>query len=233
MSKSSYTQEDDTDFINIFDGYTFVIKDYDDSETIELKNQIEKMGGKVLTPSYRRIKKDYMVLPEFVGEPVKSSITTITRMWILDCFEDSEIKNILYYHKPIVVKEATPLKNCVISITNHKDHERRVLELLVLKLGAIMQNELSRIKKLELNILISTHLISPSPIGRKYESALKWKIPIINKDWLLECAKKGKMVPVESYSVEASTSSMSSSAIILPIQFSFVFHFSVIIKNSY
>ena len=35
----------------------------------------------------------------------------------------------------------------------------------------------------------SSHLICPEPAGQKYQAALKWSLPVVNKDWLLACLR--------------------------------------------
>ena len=35
----------------------------------------------------------------------------------------------------------------------------------------------------------SSHLICPEPEGQKYQAALKWSLPVVNKDWLLACLR--------------------------------------------
>ena len=35
----------------------------------------------------------------------------------------------------------------------------------------------------------SSHLICPEAEGQKYQAALKWSLPVVNKDWLLACLR--------------------------------------------
>lgn len=49
------------------------------------------------------------------------------------------------------------------------------------------QDALSRKPKPEDNILVTTHLICPMPEGPKYEASVKWGVPVVSKEWLLNC----------------------------------------------
>lgn len=53
-----------------------------------------------------------------------------------------------------------------------------------------MQEAFSRKDNPAKGVLRSTHLISSEPSGSKYEAAIKWGIPVVNKYWLTEAAVK-------------------------------------------
>lgn len=36
---------------------------------------------------------------------------------------------------------------------------------------------------------MTTHLICPNPEGPKYEASVKWGVPVVSKEWLLDCVK--------------------------------------------
>lgn len=57
------------------------------------------------------------------------------------------------------------------------------------------QDALSRKSKPQNNIRITTHLICPTPEGSKYEASVKWKIPVVSKEWLLHCLKRQRRLP--------------------------------------
>lgn len=206
---SDHTEENDTTTSsNIFDGILFKIDGFEDNVVSEIKIKIEQMSGKVLG-RIKRIKPNYIVLPTFIEDAHNISIETVNNMWIADCFDSDELINPNYYHKPIIVKRTAPLSGLVITITNYVECERLVLESLVEELGARNQKELSRKAVLEKKILPNTHLISPNTEGRKYMFAVKWKLPIVTKDWLLECGRLGMMVPLKSYIVNENAADTS------------------------
>lgn len=40
----------------------------------------------------------------------------------------------------------------------------------------------------------NTHLICPIPKGRKYDAAVRWKIPVVTAEWLKVCAAQSTWV---------------------------------------
>lgn len=189
---------------NVYSGLKFKIVGIEPA--VEIKRMIESMSGKVINAICESIKTDYIVLPTFIEEPYEtSSIETVTNKWVDMCYSFEKLIEVDYYYKPIVVKRTKPLSGCVITITNYFQCERSVLQLLIVELGAILQDELSRKEIKDKNILPNTHLISPSTDGKKYEFALRWKLSIVTKDWLLECARLGQMVPLDSYFVNENS----------------------------
>ena len=56
----------------------------------------------------------------------------------------------------------------------------------------------------------STHLICPSPDGDKYKASLKWGVPPVSRDWLIECAVTGTKVDEKDFRVDAPSSTQCS-----------------------
>lgn len=50
----------------------------------------------------------------------------------------------------------------------------------------------------------STHLICPVSEGSKYAAAVKWNLPAVVADWLLECGNTMKFVDETPYLVGAT-----------------------------
>jgi hypothetical protein len=63
------------------------------------------------------------------------------------------------------------------------------------------------------NALASTHLVCSEPGSQKYNAALKWRLPAVNHEWLLACAKEGRRVSEEPYLVGESSCKITSSFI--------------------
>ena len=56
----------------------------------------------------------------------------------------------------------------------------------------------------------STHLVCPSPDGEKYKASIKWNVPPVSRDWLVECALTGTRVEEDSFRVDAISRSQCS-----------------------
>lgn len=52
------------------------------------------------------------------------------------------------------------------------------------------------------DIKASTHLICPTPEGSKHRASVKWNVPAVTSDWLIQCAKTGKREPEDSFKVQ-------------------------------
>jgi len=38
--------------------------------------------------------------------------------------------------------------------------------------------------------------------GKKYDIAMKFKIPVVNHQWIEDCIKEGRRVPEDSYTLQ-------------------------------
>lgn len=213
ISKMSNESSDKLLKLNVFDGATFKIKYFDGDTCDNIKCLIEGMSGEVINQNYKKIKTNYVVLPIFIDNPYKSlSMKTVTDLWVRDCHATSTMIDVEYYHKPIVVKQAKLLRDYVICCTNYNDCERLVLDSLVEALGGISQCGMSRISISNKNVLKTTHLISPNNDGIKCKYATMWNIPIVTKDWLLECGRLGQIVSLNSYIVSENSMCVSKNS---------------------
>lgn len=127
----------------------------------------------------------------------------MNEFFINECAKEGGLlTDICYYHRPLDVPDTNPLENCVITISGYSSYERNFLKNLIEVLGGYHQEQFSRITSEANGVVASTHLISDKASGKKYQAALKWRLPAVNKDWLLECAKMGVRVPETDYVIE-------------------------------
>nr|CAD7410845.1 unnamed protein product [Timema poppensis] len=63
------------------------------------------------------------------------------------------------------------------------------------------------------DIFAATHLVCPEKGSKKFNAAIKWKLPVVNHEWLLACAKEDKRVSEKPYLVADSDMSSSSGSI--------------------
>lgn len=75
------------------------------------------------------------------------------------------------------------------------------LSYLIRNIGAKYTEELN--KK-------NTHLICLTPEGRKFDQAVEWKIPVITKDWIFDCAKNWRLLETDAYAIQRVTNANSS-----------------------
>ncbi|KAF5273001.1 hypothetical protein FQA39_LY07650 [Lamprigera yunnana] len=175
----------------IYEGLKFIINDFIPEQRKTLKMAIESMAGTVVPKTYKKI-SDYAVVPAFSSNLKQVASDIVNDLWISECWQENEIRPIKYYHQPISVnKDTAPLKDCVVTISSYTNYERSFLKNLIVELGGICQELLSRIDNKD-DLKVSTHLVTPDATGKKYMAAIKWGLPVLNKDWLLESARSSK-----------------------------------------
>lgn len=158
------------------------------------------MAGTIVSKSYKGI-PDYAVVPVFGSASYITATEIVNDLWVAECQYEGDIRDIMYYHRPIPIESSQPLQGCIVTISTYSRYERNFLTNLIQQLGGTFQEQFARISCPKKNILASTHLISLEASGKKYTAALQWKIPVVNKDWLLDCARTGNLVPENPYLV--------------------------------
>ncbi|CAN2389693.1 Topoisomerase (DNA) II binding protein 1 [Pristimantis euphronides] len=165
---------------------------------------IKKNGGKVLS-AQKRVVADYAVVP-LLGCEVEATVEeVVTNAWLGMCIEQEKLldpgTNALF--TPVVyVEGSTPLRDCVLSVSQFMGAERDSLVYLAGLLGAKVQEFFVRKANSKKGMFASTHLILQEPEGSKYEAAKKWNLPAVTMAWLLQCAKAGKKVDESGFLVE-------------------------------
>lgn len=192
-----------TQTLQLFEGLKFVISGFTDDQYDRLRDTIESMAGSIVSKSFKGI-ADYAVVPVFGSSCYMTATEVVNDLWIAECKCEREIRDVKYYHRPIPVQSSEPLQGCVVAISSYTGYERNFLSNLIQRLGAVLQDQFAKKCCPEKNILASTHLVSLEASGKKYAAALKWNIPVVDKEWLLDCARTGNMVSERHYLVGKS-----------------------------
>ncbi|XP_050310488.1 DNA topoisomerase 2-binding protein 1 [Anthonomus grandis grandis] len=195
----------------IFQSLKFVLDDFEEEDLITYIKLIEFAHGTVVDKQFKGI-CDYAIVPiEGTSVKMPPAKEIVNTFWLLHCFHHKELlkdSDIPYYFRPLEPPtSSTVLKGCVIAVSGYNSEEREYLILVIKLLGGIYQDLLSRKCNEARNVLATTHLVSLSPSGKKYEAAIKWGLPVVTKDWLLECLKTDHIVSVNRFAVSAEDSS--------------------------
>ncbi|KAJ8681698.1 hypothetical protein QAD02_017490 [Eretmocerus hayati] len=189
----------------VLKGLIFVVSGFESAEMNQIIAQIHGMGGKIVGKNYTGI-PDYGVVPRLGAELRHTVGEIVTELFIEDCIDNERLVDLEYYHKPIMIpKNTKPLVNCVIGMSTYNGAERTYLSCLSEILGARYQDTFSRKTNPLKNTFGSTHLVCPLPTGEKYNAAVKWGLPAVTAQWLLECASEMKRVNEEPYIVGETT----------------------------
>ncbi|KAJ8977282.1 hypothetical protein NQ317_015567 [Molorchus minor] len=193
-----------------FEGLKFLVIGFDDGHFDYIKSIIEDSSGELVPKTYKGI-PDYIVVPVFNKCEIRQTATEIVNeLFIKQCELDGcLVTDITYYHRPFDLPDTTPLENCVITISGYSSVERNFLGSLIENLGGQHQEQFARVTSEPRGVVASTHLVSDKPSGKKHAAAIKWGLPAVNKDWLMECAKRGVKVPEKEYIVKMDDSEIS------------------------
>nr|AAP03894.2 Xmus101 [Xenopus laevis] len=165
---------------------------------------IKKSAGKVLSSQKRAI-ADYAVVP-LLGCEVESTVgEVVTNAWLGMCIEQEKLldphSNALFTPVPFL-EGSTPLRECVLSVSQFMGAERDSLVYLAGLLGAKVQEFFVRKANPKKGMFASTHLVLKDAEGSKYEAAKKWNLPAVTMNWLLQCARTGRKADEDSYLVD-------------------------------
>ncbi|XP_045761506.1 DNA topoisomerase 2-binding protein 1 [Maniola jurtina] len=192
------TEQPTEEVEQIFRGIKIEVNGLDEEAICEIGAEVAAAGGLLVASGAGG---DYVLVP-LDWDATSSPVENITVFWIKDCLSQQELLPIQYYHRPVKLPQwdgPGPLEGVVASLSTYCGFERAFLDELAKLLGAVTQLRFCR--RNTANALASTHLICPTPIGDKYQGAVKWKLPAVNADWLLECARTGTRVSESDYLV--------------------------------
>ncbi|XP_072009571.1 DNA topoisomerase 2-binding protein 1 [Engystomops pustulosus] len=188
----------------LFSKKRFLVLGFVDEDEACIIDIIKKNAGKVLS-AQKRIIADFAVVP-LLGCEVEATVEeVVTNAWLGMCIEQEKLldphSNALF--TPVVyVEGSTPLKDCVLSVSQFMGAERDSLVYLAGLLGAKVQEFFVRKANPKKGMFASTHLVLREPEGSKYEAAKKWNLPAVTMAWLLQCARTGKKVDENRFLVE-------------------------------
>lgn len=197
-----------------FEHLKFLVVGFDEEEHQILKEKIETFSGEIVSKHFKGI-ADFLVVPIFNDKEVHHTATeVVNNLFIAECEREEELlRDIAYYHRPFNSPESKPLQNCVITLSGYTGYERVFLRTLVELLGGVSQEQFARVTSEAKGVMGSTHLVTFEAAGKKYEAALKWGLPVVGKEWMMECYKTGKRVPENEYLIGASKGKFQKKAV--------------------
>ncbi|XP_066258157.1 DNA topoisomerase 2-binding protein 1-A [Euwallacea similis] len=207
------TESLQNDIPPIFSNLTLFFDGFNEEEMEMIVAQVTAGHGTVVDKHFEGF-CDYAVYPTVWQPDSLKAKEVVNILWFNRCLEDQTLyTDLKYYHRIIETPSVTPLTGCVITISSYTSDERHFLREAIERLGGVYQEQFSRKTRQEKNILACTHLVCPEPSGKKYEAAVQWALPVVSKDWVLECLKNGTKALIESYFI-ATEKSVDDEAIV-------------------
>ncbi|XP_062841967.1 DNA topoisomerase 2-binding protein 1 [Trichomycterus rosablanca] len=188
----------------MFTGKRFLLVGFGAEAEAQLSMLVVENNGRVLVGRFRGV-ADYAIVP-LLGCEVEATVDEVaTDSWLAMCVEQQCVLPLSSHplFTPIVVKEGcSPLRDCVLSVSQFTGAERESLIQLARHLGASVQDYFVRTANQRKGMLASTHLVLQTPEGTKYQAAKKWGLPAVTLRWVLESAKTGKRANEERFMVD-------------------------------
>lgn len=191
---------DASDMVPYYAGHTFYVSGFTTDSEDALVADIEAAGGQMVTETHAGT-VDYVIVPMDIFCAAQVPIRgrhMVNEHWVTDCDQQKKCVDIEYYHQPFewTNEEHQPLAGMVLVLTTYSGSERSFLASVGCIMGADVQEKYVRPQR--------PLLICPRPEGAKYNGAIKWGFPVVNREWLLTCAKRARKVPMRPFLVGAS-----------------------------
>ncbi|XP_071515470.1 DNA topoisomerase 2-binding protein 1-like isoform X2 [Panulirus ornatus] len=191
----------------IFSGKTFTVSGYGEETVDDLVLAIQDRGGKIVSLSFGDQVHYSLLNIDGTGTAHSRAEEIISHYFIEDCIDQEQLVPVDYFHLPLRLREGFhSLDDCTVAISAYVGKERTFLVNMATALGATFQETFVRKAKIGRDNKASTHLICAMPEGDKYHAAIKWGIPAVTRDWLLECARSGKRAPEDAFKVDLKNS---------------------------
>lgn len=188
----------------LFFGKRFILVGFGAEAEAQLSELVMENAGKILVGRSRAV-AHYAIVP-LLGCDVEATVDEVaTDTWLAMCVEQQCVLPLASHplFTPVAVREGfSPLKDCVLSVSQFTGAERDSLIQLAKHLGASVQDYFVRTANQRKGMLASTHLVLQTPDGTKYQAAQKWGLPAVTIRWVLESARTGKRADEGQYLVD-------------------------------
>ena len=204
-----------TQVMKFLTGKKIVLLELDEDLEADLTECIVEAGGEiVLTDEETKVVIDYLIVPSCgLSDPRNRSKMKemkvkklVNNLWFEDGVDiGGMIPEIEYYHYPIMSIDINvkPMSSVVLGISGYARWERKYICEIAIALGMITQETFAKRDKGDSKR--STHLVCNSPEGSKYAAAIKWGLPVVDKDWIMTCARKMAWVSEKPFLLGDST----------------------------
>ena len=186
-----------------FTGLTFQLQGFPEQRQQDLSDWITEAAGDLVYSDHQG-KVDYLLVPMegWEGE-LRPHRRLVSDFWLEDCLDANDnagqLLPVEFHHRPVKRIAGRPLEGVVVCLSVYGGHVRQFLAHLVGVLGGLNQEVFA--KRTKDNVRGSTHLICPDADGSKYTAAMKWKLPVVSKDWLFACLRDETWVSEKKFLV--------------------------------
>jgi DNA replication regulator DPB11 len=183
-------QQEPTAVHGMFSDKIFEFEGFDASQVKTLEAVVVSHGGQLkqhtVKPANALVIYSHMD-PKLKRKKVPKGMTVVTE-WAIERSLHKKKLTLDFWGEFIVHRNVPGFQDVSISISGFSGVELLHLERLVEMLGARYQP-----------VFVPAHdLLISTPGAQKFQYAKDWGIPIVNEQWLWECARRGTVVPLDS-----------------------------------
>lgn len=188
---------------------------FDEANEADLSDWVGEAGGDLVFSDFKGT-LDFLVVPPNGAKSDFKALEIVTSLWLEECLDAGQLLPIEYWHRPIqaLPTDQRPCEGVVMGVTIYAGRERIFITKLAEQLGMVAQEIFA--KRDKDGAKKSTHLICSNPEGAKYEAAVKWKLPVVTKDWLLACYYQREWVSERSFLIGKSDAYTSGKSEVTP-----------------
>ncbi|PIA47580.1 hypothetical protein AQUCO_01400310v1 [Aquilegia coerulea] len=199
---SATTDSPDKRSSDIFKGLLFRFSSsFPEDRRAEIVEWVNQGGGAILDD---HSKKNVHFTIESHGLRRKSAdvsqTTIVSSHWIRFCLEGGCMPDISSHiiYSPLCCRVPFPgFEGFRFCVSQYDEKEKMLLRNLCFVLGAKFTDKLHK---------RVTHLICKFSSGPKYEAACKWGMQSVTSEWISECIRQDKIVPIDSFRPKDATS---------------------------
>ena len=193
QEKNDYETTQESQLDRFLAGKKLALCEFSTQSEQDLSDWVTEAGGEIVFSDFDGV-LDYLVCPPegLTNRPKFRYIELVSSIWLEDSLDKGELLDIEYHHRPIEKVEGHPCEGVVIGISNYAGRERAFIVTVAECLGMTAQEVFA--KRDKKGVKRSTHLVCSDSKGQKYDSALRWGIPIVSKDWIMACLHEAKLI---------------------------------------
>lgn len=179
----------------VFAGITFRLLAFSAISMAQVTDLIEKNGGTIVATPALDQSVDYTIAPMVASGPLEAGTSPIlNELWLETCITQGRLLDPLsspYFDAIVTVGSCSSFNQLRVSLTGYAGLERDYLSRLATALGASYTENLSKRN----NLLLA----ASDQSGPKYDFAQKMGLAIANGSWLVDSARAGRHLSLDSY----------------------------------
>lgn len=195
--------QNETNYDKFLTGKTVFVYGFQHNlNSAEVIDHCEGLGANLVDYTYEK-EVDYAITDSTILDTIEPNVTkykhNVTNLWLVESIEAGKAVDIQFYHKPVAKISEQPLKGEKFVVTNYKGNERNYISLMVEALGGDYSEVLKKVD--------GPILVTPTAVGRKFDSAQNWGLAVLTANWLIDCINKKRRIDETPFLIGGTSAS--------------------------